>query len=398
MDRILSIKDNKDLAEELKKIKVSTQGIQAMYKKGITLPIKLKDIKIGAANIIKQDMLSIGGDAAVARGVVNGKLDRTDVIIFGDEKKIKILLDKLSFQNIFEIPTIINSIDDILHNLNQPPLSLKARGKKISLQNTQIMGIVNVTPDSFYDGGKYNSLDRAKERIDSLVEQGADMIDVGGESTRPFAAKVNSQEEIDRVVPVIEAATNQSDLSISIDTYKSRVAEEALRAGADIVNDISGLAFDDEMKNLLAKHPDVPLVIMHIQGTPQNMQKDPHYQDVIEDIFAYFQKRIDIAIKAGIKERNIIIDPGIGFGKKLHHNTIILNKIAEFKALGRPLLLGCSNKSFLGDILGAKKNERLPGTLAATAFAVMQGVQILRVHEVKENKMAARTMDYLRHK
>ncbi len=180
------------------------------------------------------------------------------------------------------------------------------------------MAILNVTPDSFYDGGRYNSLDSAKKRIDSIVEQGADIIDIGGESTRPFAAKVNSKEEIERVIPVITAAKNQCDLPISIDTYKSEVAEEALKAGANIVNDISGLAFDESMKNLIAKYQDVPLVIMHIQGTPQNMQKNPQYRDVIEDIFDYFQKRIKFAKDAGIKEKNIIIDAGIGFGKKLN--------------------------------------------------------------------------------
>ncbi|MBS3740595.1 MAG: dihydropteroate synthase [Candidatus Cloacimonetes bacterium] len=396
MNRILSIKNDQDLRKELEKIKVSTQGIDAMFKKGRTLCIKLKNIKIGAANIIKQDMLSIGGDAAVARGVVNGKVDKSDVIIFGDEKRIKLLLKKISYQDIFGIPKIIKEIKKLLKFRNQPQSFIKVRGKELSLKQTLIMGILNVTPDSFFDGGKYEKLDRAKKRIDKMVSEGAHIIDIGGESTRPFAEKVSMDEELNRVIPVIKAAKERCDLPVSIDTYKAEVAKEALDAGADIVNDISGLRFDENMAEVVAAYDDVPIIIMHIQGTPRNMQKNPSYEDVIEDIYSYFQDRIKFARQYGVKEENIILDPGIGFGKTLEHNVEIINRISEFHSLGRPILLGCSNKSYLENILGVEKEERLPGTMATNALAIMQDVQIIRVHQIKENKMLAQTLNYIR--
>jgi len=395
MNRILSINKNEDLKRELFKIGVSSQGVIAMFKKGRTLAIKLKDIKIGAANIIKQDMLSIGGDAAVARGVVNGKVDRSDVIIFGNEKKINLLLHKLSNQDIFDIPQLITEIRNLVFFRNNPPQEINAMGKKIKFDKTKIMGILNVTPDSFYDGGKYDQLEQAKSRIEKMVINGADIIDVGGESTRPFADKISLQEELDRVLPVIELASKNCDLPISIDTYKSEVAREAIAAGASIINDISGLGFDEKMADLVASYRNVPVIIMHIQGTPQNMQKEPKYDDVIEDLYFYFQNTIDRAKKAGIKDNNIIIDPGIGFGKTLEHNVEIIQKIGEFKSLGKPILLGCSNKSYLGKMLGADKSNRLFGTMATNSYAIMQGVQIIRVHEIAEHRDLIDTLDYI---
>jgi len=251
-------------------------------------------------------------------------------------------------------------------------------------KRTLIMGILNVTPDSFYDGGKYSIWDRAVQRAEKMLEDGADIIDIGGESTRPGAEPVSLEEELDRVIPVIEAIRD-FPIPISIDTYKAKVAAEALKHGASIVNDISGLRFDPEMAKVVAKY-NVPVIIMHIKGTPRDMQKNPHYENVVEEIKNYFIKQVDYAISFGIKRENIILDPGIGFGKKLEHNIEILRNINEFKKLGFPLLIGHSRKSMIGMILDRiPPEERLSGTLAISSYCIMNKVYIVRVHDVKEH-------------
>ncbi len=247
--------------------------------------------------------------------------------------------------------------------------------------NPVIMGIVNVTPDSFSDGGRFSDRDRAVEHALALVEQGAEIIDIGGESTRPGAEKVNTQEEMDRVIPVIEQVRRHTDVFISIDTYKSSVADAALKSGADIVNDISAATFDPQMTGVVRAHR-CPLIIMHIQGTPRNMQKDPCYEDAVAEIYFYLQERIAKLEAAGITD--IAIDPGIGFGKRLIDNLQILRDLQEFKFLNKPLLVGSSRKSFLGRILNKEVDQRLSGSLAAQARAIESGADILRVHDVEE--------------
>ena len=396
MNRILSIKKPEDIIEEFKNIGVTSGGIVSMSPKANSIALKLKDIRIGAANIIKQDMLSIGGDAAVSRGVVDGKVDRSDVIILGNLHKIKLLLKKLSHQDIFEIPQICKSIARLIQiETDIKKKQIKARGHILPLNRTLIMGILNVSPDSFYDGGKYTTLYSALTQIEKMVEQGADIIDIGGQSTRPYSQKISSEEEVSRVMPVIEKAISKFDIPISVDTYKSEVARTALQTGIHIVNDISALRFDKNMASNIAKFPDVPVILMHIKGTPQNMQDNPIYDDVIEEILEYLNESIKIARDAGIKDENIIIDPGIGFGKRVKDNVKIIQKISEFRCLDKPILLGCSNKSFIGKILDTEKEQRLEGTLAANAFAILNGVNIIRVHEVAEHKKISQMIDYL---
>ncbi|MCK4359806.1 MAG: dihydropteroate synthase [Candidatus Cloacimonetes bacterium] len=397
MNRILSIKNPEDIIEEFKKIGVTSQGIDSMYPKAGFIALKLKNIKTGAANIIKQNMLSLGGDAAVARGVVNGKVDRSDVIILGTIKNINNLIKKLSYQKIFEIPEICKSIEHLLKlETNQKERFINARGHILPLNRTLIMGILNVSPDSFYDGGRYTTVNTALMQIEKMINEGADIIDIGGQSTRPYAKKISIEEELSRVMPVIEKVIEKFYIPFSIDTYKSEIAKTALNAGVHIVNDISGLRFDKKMAPTIAQYPDVPLIIMHIKGTPRNMQDNPSYEDVIEEILEYFTDSIKIAINSGIKEENIIIDPGIGFGKRLEDNVKIINKISEFRCLGKPILLGCSNKSFIGKILKVEKDQRLEGTLAANAYAILNGVNIIRVHEVAEHKKLLQMLDYLK--
>ena len=265
-------------------------------------------------------------------------------------------------------------------------------------ERTLLMGILNVTPDSFYDGGRFSSLEAALNRTRQLIEEGADIVDVGGESTRPGAEPVPENVEMERVVPVIREIRREfPDVPISIDTYKSRVAEAAIKVGADIVNDISGLGFDDRMADVVAEHGTY-VVIMHIKGTPRDMQKNPVYSDVIAEIKGFFRERIEMAIGKGIPEDRIILDPGIGFGKKLHHNLRILNEIEEFKKeFGLPILVGASRKSMIGMVLGdIPPEQRLDGTLAISTYCAMKSVDIIRVHDVRPNLMAVRMVEAIK--
>ncbi|HVP36227.1 MAG TPA: dihydropteroate synthase, partial [Terriglobales bacterium] len=225
-----------------------------------------------------------------------------------------------------------------------------------------------------------------------LSEEGADIIDIGGESTRPGSEPVTIEEELHRVLPVIEELAKRIETPISIDTYKSRVAKEALDSGASMVNDISGLRFDPDLKKIIAEYG-VPVVLMHIQGTPKNMQENPKYDDLIEDMKNYLNQSILMAEKAGIDEDKIIIDPGIGFGKTLDDNLRILKNLRAFKSLDRPVMIGVSRKSFIGKLLDLPTDERLEGSLAAMAVAIINGANILRVHDVKESKRVAKLMD-----
>jgi dihydropteroate synthase len=261
---------------------------------------------------------------------------------------------------------------------------------------TFIMGILNVTPDSFSDGGKYFHRRTAVERALQIQDDGADLIDIGGESTRPGAEKVSAQEEIRRVIPVIEELAGTLRIPISIDTYKSGVAHAALSAGASLINDISGLRFDPEMAAVAADYR-VPVVLMHIRGTPGNMQSNPSYTSLIHDITEYLRESISIARRTGIQENMMMIDPGIGFGKTVEHNLEIIQRLDEFSGLEKPILLGPSRKSFIGTILGERTvDRRLEGTAAAVAIGIAYGANIVRVHDVKEMLKVARIADSIK--
>lgn len=280
--------------------------------------------------------------------------------------------------------------------LTKPPkkeFMLNFRSKKYNLsKRTHIMGVLNVTPDSFSDGGKFFGLEKALSQSLKMVEEGADIIDIGGESTRPSSVPVSLEEEEKRVLPVIEALAKKITVPISIDTYKSQIARKALESGAEMINDISGLRFDSEMVKVVSRY-NVPVIIMHIKGTPQNMQENPYYENVIKEIKDYFEERINLATASGISEENIILDPGIGFGKRFEDNLVVLKNLKEFKKLEKPLLLGLSRKSFIGKILDLPVEERLEGSLAALAYSIMQGAHIVRVHDVKESVRVARVAD-----
>lgn len=258
-----------------------------------------------------------------------------------------------------------------------------------------VMGVLNLTPDSFYDGGRYTTTQSAVARALEMVEEGADIIDIGGESSRPGARSVSLDEELARIVPVVEALAARSDVLISVDTTKSAVARAAIDSGATIINDISALRFDPEMGRVMAQ-AGVYLVLMHMQGTPETMQQDPRYEDPVSEIKGYLRERMDAAISAGIEREHLIVDPGIGFGKRLSHNLEILRRLSEFEDLGVPILVGLSRKSFLGEILDLPTSERLEGTIAANAIAIVNGADIIRVHDAKEGRRTADVVVRLR--
>jgi len=254
------------------------------------------------------------------------------------------------------------------------------------------MGIINVTPDSFSDGGMYNKLENSFEQVKKMISEGVDIVDIGGESTRPGAQSIGLETEIHRVIPLIKKIREKYKIPISIDTNKSLVAEKAINSGADIINDISALRFDAKMIKVLQKNENVSIILMHMKGTPENMQEKPYYKDVIQEISDFFEERIDFCKNNGISEKRIIIDPGIGFGKRQEDNLKILQFLDEFHSFGVPILLGASRKSFINKIYSSDPPDRLSGSLATSALAFENGVQIVRVHDVKSHKELIKTL------
>ncbi|MGD2092918.1 MAG: dihydropteroate synthase [Candidatus Aminicenantes bacterium] len=263
-------------------------------------------------------------------------------------------------------------------------MRLSLRHDFLELDEPVVMGVLNVTPDSFSDGGRFFEYDRALKHTEQMINDGAAIIDIGGESSRPGAQQVNTEEEIDRIMPIIEKIKDEFAVIVSVDTYKERVARTAvLEAGADMVNDISALRFSDKMADTIAKLQ-VPVVMMHIKGTPENMQKNPYYQEVITELKQYFHTRIEYALSKGIKKNKIIIDPGIGFGKRVEDNIEIVKRLEEFKEFELPILMGLSRKSFLGIISDELiPREREAETICANIIATLNGASIIRVHNVK---------------
>ena len=272
-------------------------------------------------------------------------------------------------------------------------MKLPRTGNSLDLdRRVHVMGIVNVTPDSFSDGGLHETEEAVGSAAGAMVEAGADIIDVGGESTRPYAPKVEEDEELRRVIPAIRVIRARHDIPISIDTTKAAVARAALDAGADIINDISACRFDAGMAPLAAA-TGVPIVIMHMQGTPGTMQDAPRYDDVVAESVDFFHERLDFLEKQGVERGQIIIDPGIGFGKQLRHNLLILRHLERYLELGVPVLVGHSRKSFIGAVTGREVHEREAGTTAVSALCALKGAAIIRVHDVAAGRDAAMMMD-----
>jgi len=385
--RVLQICTLSDAERELRGIGVDPVGIAMMAGKMQSRCVKLSGLLCRQANILKQEMLALGGDAAVARGTVACSIDHTDVILIGTEKQLQTLCGKLAPQP-FQLPTLAGELKRVLQLATQPPRFWRTSQRDLSLDRPLIMGILNVTPDSFSDGGHYRDPARAVERALEMVAEGVDIIDIGGESTRPGAATVSAEDELQRVLPVISALSGRISLPISVDTWKSTVAQAAMQAGAEIINDISGLTFDPQMVGVAARSG-AGVVLMHTRGAPQTMQQDTDYSDLMGEIISSLRQSLAMAGQAGIEQERVALDPGIGFAKTAAHNLEILRRLSEFSSIGLPLLVGSSRKSFIGRTLKRETDQRVFGTAATVALAVQGGAHILRVHDVREMRDVA---------
>jgi dihydropteroate synthase len=391
--RVLLVRSLDDAAREMEKIHVSPGGVRAMVGKSVSLVVKIADADVPTAHVIKQQMLSIGGDAAVAKDVLTHGVEATDVLLMGTHAQMRTLAAKLAWQP-FDIPALGERIDALLDTIeSRRPATFRAGDHELRVgERVHIMGILNVTPDSFSDGGRYLEKSEALERALLMVTEGADIIDVGGQSSRPGATSIPEEQEYGRVVPIVQALADEWKGPISVDTCRSGVAAEALKAGASIVNDITALEGDHAMASTIAEHG-AGCVLMHMRGTPADMQDSPSYGDVMGEISFYLRNAIDRAERAGVPDDRIVVDPGIGFGKTSAHNLAILRHLPELEVLGKPILVGPSRKAFIGKVLDLPVENRLEGTLATAAYAVAQGARILRVHDVAPVLRASRMIE-----
>lgn len=392
--RALALCGGKVLEKEMMSLGVSSQAIVHMAEKGQFFLVRAEGLSPVAANILKQDMLSRGGEAAVHAGVIVHRVEKSGVLLMGTLAQYRELVVKLKQQQ-FGLPRLAEEIQAVLNSQTTPGDRLVFyEGGSLELgKRTLVMGIVNVTPDSFSDGGNFFDAEKAIAHGLALEADGADILDIGGESTRPGAALVTAEEEMARVLPVIEGLKDKTNLPLSIDTYKPDVARAALAAGAHILNDVWGMQWEGdpyhEMAAIAAEYG-APIIVMHNQmGTT--------YKDLMGDMIDFFQRSIEIGLKMGMKQEQIILDPGIGFGKTPEQNLEVLARMKELTSLGCPLLLGTSRKSVISYCLTgdntAPIQERIFGTAATVALGIQNGADIIRVHDVKEMRQVVKVTD-----
>lgn len=376
-DFVLKEIETDKIEKELEKI-----GFDKSYKDRAADKFNYKNIKIYSltpvqANILKQTALSVGADCATHREVITSKAEKSDCILGGSISQLKKIAEKLTFQ----------------------PFGLKFLSEKIlsfvetkKYGKTKIVGILNLTPDSFSDGGEFLDYDKAKEHFEYMFSSGADIIDIGAESTKPYSTPVSDETQIDRILPVLKfARENEFDIPISIDTRSAKVAEECIKNGASIINDVSGFDYDENMADVIAKYG-VKVILQHSKGEPQNMQENPVYESLIDDIYLKLNEKIDFALSKGIKKENIIVDPGIGFGKTRGDNFEIIKRIKEFYGLGCEVMLGLSRKSLLN--MADYDNEMKDiFTVALNTLAIEKKVDYIRVHNVYLHKKLLEVME-----
>ena len=350
--------------------------------------IRLEYLSLKTAWQVKRTMLLKGFDCIISEEAEQLDAETTNAIIAGHPYGVRLAVDELLQHETDEVVHVGRELRQLINNeeMNQNPWLMNIRESTVDLnERTLIMGILNVTPDSFSDGGHFNSIERAVKHAKEMATAGADIIDIGGESTRPGAETVTLEEEIDRVVPVIKAVRAAVDVPISIDTYKAEVAKQAIEAGADIINDVWGAKADPKMAEVAADYQ-VPIILMHNQENNQ-------YDHLLADIAKGLRESIELVKDAGVKDENIILDPGIGFAKTYEDNLEVMANLEVLTKLGYPVILGTSRKSFIGQVLQTEANERMEGTCATTCLGIQKGCQLVRVHDVLENKRMALMMD-----
>ncbi len=388
--RVLGIDNLKQAEMELARINYDKTNIPVMDEKVVFRVIKVENISTKNANLLKQAFLIKGGEVIVGRSTMDLGIAYADVLLCATIEQFQMAVAQLKVEPL-GLPAIAEAIEKTLNNIENFPqrsYDWQHHSLKIMPRRTLIMGILNITPDSFSDGGKYNTIDKALYHVEEMIQCGADIIDIGAESTRPYfgAEKISAEEEMNRLGPLLERVLSISTVPVSVDTYKSSVALEALKLGAHMINDIWGLQQDHNMAKVVAGY-NAPVIIMHNQDTT-------HYQqDIMSEIYNFLQKSISIGIQAGINPNNIIIDPGIGFGKTPDQNLIVMSRLDELRSLGCPILIGTSNKRFIGEVLGLPVEERAEGTGATVSIGIMKGSNIVRVHNVQAMTRIARMTD-----
>ena len=390
----LNLENKEEARKIMSSVGVSAEGLRILSPKTIHAAFKIEGIKSWEANIIKQQLLSLGSDAALERKALIKNI-KTSILIFGNLSQLKKLSEKLKDQP-FTLKEVSQSISAYLDSLGQKEFIFEARGKVLKIKKPIICGIINVTEDSFsgdglMDKGQNSKLKVQKlalEKAEEMVKAGARIIDVGGESTRPFSSPIKAGDEIKKVVLVLKVLRKEfKKVFLSVDTYKYPVAKAAVSEGVDIINDITALGNSPQMESLIRRYK-LGCILMHMKGKPQTMQVSPSYKDVTAEIIDFFKERLKFCYKKGIKKSQILIDPGIGFGKRIEDNVKIINELYKFKILGLPIFLGLSRKSFIGKILNAGTKDCLVGTIAASMISLTNGANVLRVHDVRETAQA----------
>lgn len=387
---VLELADRDDAQRAVKAVGVQTRGVPILTRKGTFRAVKLHGVGYREALIAKQEMLGAGGDVATPKGLVDFSNEAVDILLMGTALHLKRFVAKMKSQPL-QCKSIASEVEEVLSNYDRRSFTLRFPEIEMRLDRTVVMGVINVTPDSFSDGGQFFDAETAVRRGEEMVEEGADLLDIGAESTRPQSEPISPEEEWKRLEPVLKPLVDRLKVPISVDTFKPETAKRALDLGASMINDVMGLR-NPEMVKVVGKY-DVPVVIMHMQGTPQTMQVNPQYDDVVSDIIRYLREQIATATEGGVSEEKIVIDPGIGFGKTVDHNLTLLRRLGEFRSLGRPILVGTSRKSFIGKILDTDIGERLEGSLASAVLAASKGARIIRAHDVKETVRAVRIAD-----
>lgn len=391
--RLLDVDSLAEAYARLGELRPSDEGGAIMAPKMVSLVVHVDNVDTRAANILKQNMLSIGGEVSLPREVFDYGGNTVSAIISGSLKHFKLLIPKLKRQP-FGLKALAAELEKLLRSSRgETARKLRLGGREYDLGGrTLVMGVVNVTPDSFSDGGRFFDAKSAIEHALRLEEEGADILDIGGESTRPGSDFIPLEEELRRVMPVIEGVAGKAGVPLSIDTTKAEVARRALAAGCAMVNEISAMRLDGEMLPLVVEER-VPFCLMHMQGMPKDMQVEPRYGDVVGEVATFLRERAETAEEAGADPGDIMIDPGIGFGKTLEHNLEILRRLGELKSLGYALVLGTSRKSFIGRILDMPEDRRVEGTAASVALGIAKGADIVRVHDVAEMVRVCRVAD-----
>lgn len=389
--RIRTYGDKQEIMDQIKSLRTEDEAIWIMTPKAMHFNILVEDLRPPEAIILKESFLSVGGDVAIHRDAITNRIERLNVLVMATRKQLKKVVPNLRMQP-FKLGELADEMLRAADNFMRTPSPWKLPdGRELSFDSTRVMGIINMTADSFSGDGLGDNVELAVKKALEMEEAGADIVDVGGESTKPGATPLDAEKESKKIIPVIEKLADKLSIPISVDTYKPVVARAAIDAGASIVNDVTGLADEDMI--CVCKEKSTPVIVMHMKGTPKDMQENPLYEDVVGEIMHFLSDRVERATAEGLSDTQIAVDPGIGFGKRMEDNLEIIRRLPEFRTLGHPISLGASRKWFIGQITGRSAEERIEGSIAAACAAAMNGADIIRCHDVGETKRAIDVLD-----